>query len=253
MIRSFKLGLGALVTTMVLAVGGAQAFDVTAMTDKERAAFRAEIRAYLLDNPEVIFEAVDVYEKRQQAAQAGDDIALINAHAKALFDDGYSWVGGNPEGAFALVEFIDYRCGYCRRAHPEVAQLIESDGDIRLIVKELPILGEDSVRASRFAIAVRMEAGAEAYKSAHDRLITMRAGASNRALRALADDLDLDTATIFATMDSDVVSAEIRANRVLAQNLKINGTPAFVFETQMLRGYAPLDQMQGIVARVRAQ
>ena len=153
-----KQTLTALMAFLMLSAP-ALAFDMEAMSDSERTAFRAEIRAYLLDNPEVIMEAVAALEEAQNQAQAQSDIALVQANAADIFDDGYSWVGGNPDGDITLVEFLDYRCGYCRRAHGEVAQLLESDGNIRLIVKELPILGEQSLLASRFAIAAKQVAG----------------------------------------------------------------------------------------------
>ena len=131
----------------------AAAMDLKALTDEERALFRAEVRAYLMDNPQVIMEAVELLQAREAEQQAQADLNLVADNADALFNDGYSWVGGNPEGDITLVEFLDYRCGYCKRAHGEVAKLLESDGNIRLIVNELPILGEQAVIASRFAVA----------------------------------------------------------------------------------------------------
>ena len=84
---------------------------------------------------------IQLLEQKQQAATAETDRDLVAMHAKDIFDDGFSWVGGNPDGQFTVVEFLDYQCGYCRRAQPDVAELLGSDGDIRLIVKEMPILG----------------------------------------------------------------------------------------------------------------
>ena len=102
-------------------------------------------------------EAVQILEDRQAAQEAEAGAGMIATNAEALFDDGYSYIGGNPEGDVTLVEFLDYRCGYCKRAHPEVAELLAGDGNIRLIVKEFPILGEESTLSSRFAH--RREAG----------------------------------------------------------------------------------------------
>ncbi len=144
------------------------AFDMDAMTDAERDAFRAEIRAYLLDNPEVLMEAIAVLEERQASQQAQGDIDLVSVNAEAIFNDGYSWVGGNPDGDITVVEFMDYRCGYCKKAHPEVTELLGTDGNIRFIVKEFPILGDQSVLAARFAIAVKKVMGDDAYGRAHD-------------------------------------------------------------------------------------
>ncbi len=231
----------------------AQAFDLDNMTDQERAAFQGEIRTYLLENPEVIMEAVAVLEERQANQQAQADEALVKDNAEALFNDGGSFVGGNPEGDITLVEFMDYRCGYCRRAAPEVADLLEFDGNIRLIIKEFPILGEQSVLASRFAVAVLQTQGDAAYMNVHDTLMAFGGDITEPALRRIAGDLDLPADEIIAHMDSSDVASVIDANHDLGRRLGISGTPSFVMEDQMLRGYLPLDEMQRVAAELRAE
>jgi len=231
----------------------AQALDLDNLTEAERATLHAEIRAYLLDNPEVIMEAVAVLEERQAEGQAQADIDLVRANADAIFNDGHSWVGGNPEGDITLVEFMDYRCGYCRRAVDEVNGLLEEDGNIRFIVKEFPILGEDSVLASRFAIATQQVAGDEAYKSVHDALMAYNGTMNDTGFTRLADSLGLDANAIVAAMDSDAVSEVIAANHALGQRLQISGTPSFVMGEQMLRGFLPQDAMQSIADDIRTQ
>jgi len=229
----------------------AQASDLTQMTDAERTAFRAEVRAYLLDNPEVLAEAIDVLNQRQAEAAAQGDLALVQAHADALFNDAASWAGGNPEGDITLVEFTDYRCGYCRKAHDEVAELVKSDGNIRFVVKEFPILGEASIASARFAIAVRQIGGDAAYKAAHDALITLRGEPTLDALSRLATDLGLDATAVLDAMDSPDVSAVIAANHDLGNQMQISGTPTFVINGTMVRGYVPLDGMREIVRAQR--
>ena len=231
----------------------ASAFDITSMTEEERAAFQIEIRAYLLQNPGVIMEAVAALEETKAAQQAEADLNLVQANAPQIFDDGYSWVGGNPDGDITLVEFLDYRCGYCRRAHGEVAELLERDGNIRLIVKEFPILGEESLLASRFAISAKQAIGDTEYKMLNDALMTYDAEISETTLRRLSDTLGLDSNAIMTAMDSEAVTQEIMQTRALAQRLQISGTPTFVMQDQLLRGYLPLDQMQALVAETRTR
>lgn len=229
----------------------AQAFDLKDMSAAEREAFQAEIRAYLLENPEVIMEAVAVLEQRQAQEQAQADVDLVKANADALFTDDRSWTGGNPEGDITLVEFMDYRCGYCRRAFPEVETLVELDGNIRVIVKEFPILGEQSMLAARFAIATLQKAGDDAYKQVHDALMTFNGDITETALRRLGDGFGLEVETIIDHMDSDAVTDVIAANHALAQRMNISGTPSFVMGDQMLRGYVPLEAMQQIADDIR--
>lgn len=229
----------------------AAAMDLTELSDAERAQFRAEVRAYLMENPEVIMEAVDALREKEANAQAQADVDLVSVNAKAIFDDGYSWVGGNPDGDITLVEFLDYRCGYCKKAHDEVAKLLKKDGNIRLIVKEFPILGEQSVLASRFAVAVKQVAGDDSYKAMNDALMAFRGDVTPASLRRMASTFGLDMDAIEAVMDSDAVTQEIAETRALAQRLQITGTPTFVMKDELLRGYLPYDQMKALLDEKR--
>jgi protein-disulfide isomerase len=241
----------AVATTLGLALPAA-ALDLTAMTDAERAAFRDEVRAYLMDNPEVLMEAIGVLEDRQSADQAAADIAILRANADDLLANPTSWAGGNPDGDTTLVEFMDYRCGYCRRAHEDVNTLVETDGNLRYVIKEFPILGPDSLASSRFALSVRALAGDDAYKAAHNALIALEGPANPRALRGIAEAIGVDADAAIAGMEAPEVDAIIAANRALADRLGLNGTPSFVIHETMVRGYVPLDGMRQIVAGQRA-
>lgn len=231
----------------------AEGFDVTAMSETERDAFHAEVRAYVLSNPEIILEAVQLLEERQASTDATDDADLVAANAEAIFEGENDWVGGNPDGDVTLVEFADYRCGFCHRAYGDLMELLDRDDDLRFVVKELPILGPESERAARFAIAVLKEAGDDPYAAVHDALMTYQGGIDDEMLLGLADNMGLDTDAIATRMDSTAVDAVIEENRALAQRLGIQGTPGFVLEDRMMRGYLPLDAMEQVIAQVRAE
>ena len=222
------------------------------MTPAEKDAFRGEVRQYLLDNPEVILEAMDLLQARKAAAEQQADVDMVQANAAAIFKDAASWVGGNPQGSVTIVEFMDYRCTYCRKAYAEMEDLVKNDGDIRFVVKEFPILGDDSLISAKFAIAMRMVHGDDAYKAAHDALIALRGSPDAATLGRLAADLGYDAAEVMAKMESAEVSAVIQANRDLAGALNITGTPTFVIDATMLRGYLPEEDMQKIVDQARA-
>jgi len=245
-----------LLTAALLCLGlalPAQALDLDNLSDADRARLHEEIRAYLLENPEVIMEAVAVLEERQAASQAEADVQLVRANAEALFASPHDWSGGNPEGDVTLVEFMDYRCGYCRRAVSEVEGLLEDDGNIRLVLKEFPVLGEESVTAARFAIATKQVAGDDAYKAVHDALMAYNGTMNETGLTRLADTLGLDANAIVAEMNSDAVTEVIAANHALGQRLRISGTPSFVMEDRMLRGFVPQDAMQQVADEIRTQ
>jgi len=244
MIRALALALS-------LAALPAAAFDVEAMSPPEREAFGAEIRDYLLENPEVIVEAIGMLEAREAERQANSDADLIAANAEALFEDDHSFVGGNPDGDVTLVEFLDYRCGYCRQAHPIVGELLSSDGNIRLVVKEFPILGEASDRASRFAIATKLVEGDEAYAALHDALMTMRGEMGTGPLTRLVGEMGFDAAAIAERAASADVTRIIEANHALARQMGINGTPSFIVGDRVLRGFLPLEGMEAVVSEAR--
>ncbi|SDC89039.1 Protein-disulfide isomerase [Ruegeria marina] len=235
----------------MLLTGPSQALDLDTMSAEERAAFGAQVRAYLLENPQVIIEAINILEQRQAEAESQQDVKMIQVNSAEIFEDGYSWVGGNPDGDITLVEFMDYRCGYCRRAAPEVAKLLQEDGNIRFIVKEFPILGDASLQASRFAIATKIVAGDEAYGQVHDALMEFTGDVTDVTLARIGEGLALDVEAIKAEMNSDEVTRRIAETRALAQRLNISGTPSFVLETEMLRGFLPAEQMQQIVDALR--
>ncbi|MGP3723701.1 DsbA family protein [Cereibacter sphaeroides] len=240
--RLIPLGAAALAGALALAPAAR-----AEMSAAEREAFRAEVRAYLLENPEVLMEAFTALEQRQQLDQVNADLARLQDHSSEIYTDPASWAGGNLQGDITVVEFIDYRCGYCRKANAEVEELVASDGNIRFVLKEYPILGEESVLASRFAISVLQIAGPEPYKAVHDKLIAFRGDITTEALGRLADEMELDRAAILAHMDKDEVTAVIAANHKLAETLEISGTPTFVVDRTMVRGYVPLDGMRQIV------
>ena len=238
----------ALALTASTALGG----GLGTMTDAERTEFRAEVRQYLLDNPEVLTEAMQSLQKRQDMAAADQDQMVLSTHRDIIQNDPNSWVGGNPDGDITVVEFMDYRCGYCRKAYSEVADLVKSDGNIRFVVKEFPILGDDSIASSRFAIATRMLHGDEAYQKAHDELIALRGTPDADTLGRLAVKMGFDPQPLLAMMNDEKVTAIISANHALATQLNITGTPTFVIDQALLRGYLPEEDMRKIVEEQRA-
>lgn len=243
MILRTLIGITAMMMTSTVALAE--------MTPAEREAFRAEVRAFLLEEPEVLVEAMEVLQGQQEVQAAQRDLAMLRDNADLIYRDPNSWAGGNLEADLTIVEFVDYRCGYCRRAHDEVAELVQSDGNIRLVLKEFPILGPQSTLSSQFAIAVRQLHGDDAYKAAHDALIALRGDATPETLARLAADLGHDPAAIAARMAAPEVQAVIDTNHALGGLMEINGTPTFVIDETMVRGYVPLEGMRQIVAGQR--
>ena len=242
--------LAALTLAAVLGTPAA-ALDLSAMTPAEKAAFGEAVKTYLMENPEVLVEAINKLEERQQAAQADNDKVLVQTNADAIFNFAGDWVGGNPDGDITMVEFIDYKCTYCKKAYEVVDEVLKTDGKIRFVVKEFPILSEQSVLAARFAVATRMVAGDGAYEKVHNALMAVRGDITLDGLKRLAAEEKIDADAVIAKMNTEEVSAVLRTNAQLAERMAISGTPAFVVGGQLLRGYAPAEVMAQILAQER--
>ena len=251
LIKSFLKS--AALATFLTQANPVYALDLDAMSQEEKRQFGEQVREYLLENPEVLAEAIGILQERQQIAEQQQDVALISANIDNIQNDGFSWVGGNPEGDITLVEFLDYKCGYCRKAHSEVAELVKTDGNIRLVVKEYPILSEDSMTLSRVAVATLQSLGPDAYKKIYDLLIAHNGPVNDQAISFIANKAGLDAVTILQAMKAPSVDEQIEKTRQLGQTLQVSGTPTFIFNDQIIRGYVPLDDMKQVVADLRAQ
>jgi protein-disulfide isomerase len=232
---------------MLLAAAPVSAEGLTDLTDTERTLLQAEIRQYLLENPEIILEVIDLLEERRANQQATDDIALIQDNSERLFDDGFSYVGGNPEGTLTIVEFTDYQCGYCKRAHPDIKMLLEQQADVRFVVKEFPILGPASEVAARAALSVLKDEGEEVYHAFNDALMSFEGRLNDNVLDQVAEANGIDVGKMRETMESEEIKAQVAATLDLARAIRATGTPTFVIGEKILRGYLPLEDMTSIV------
>lgn len=229
------------------------AMDINNLTNADRKVLQKEIRRYILENPDIIFEAADIVRKREAALEVQEDEELIQSNFHEIFYDNYSYVGGNPDGDITIVEFVDYKCGYCRKAAELVRELIAKDDNIRFVVKEFPILGEASLVSSKFAIAVKNIGGPEKYKVAHDILLALTAEPTEIYLRRIAKELELNPEELFEAMQSDLVAQEIDQTGELAQKLQISGTPTFILGDQFLRGFVPLEILSKAIQSERTK
>lgn len=246
-----RLGRAAALITGL--VGGIAALPVaaaaqTATTDK--AAVEKIVRDYILANPEIITEALQLLQAKKKLAEAAADRQMLAANRAQLVSDPTSPVGGNAKGDVTVVEFFDYRCGVCKRVHPIVDQLVKTDPNIRRVYKEWPILGPNSVLAARAAIASRKQGK---YLAFHKVMMEANSGFSEDAIMAMAESVGIDAARLRRDMRSPETDAVIRKNYALAERLKLNGTPSFVIGDTLLRGGRDLESLRALVAEARAK
>ena len=201
----------------------------------DKAAIEKIVHDYIVANPEVVAEALQALEKKQADAQAAEQKALIARSGSLLFDSSRQVVLGNPKGDVTLVEFFDYNCGYCKRALPDMLALLDRDKNLRVVLKEFPVLGPGSVEAAKVAVAVGRVAP-EKYLDFHKRLLAGR-GEANRA-RALdaANSAGVDSTALDRSLADGEIGATLEEVYGLANGLGLNGTPSYVVGTKLIPG-----------------
>jgi len=212
------------------------------------------VRRVLAAQPELVLEAIQALQRRNARGEGGSGVAspdagqLIRSHAAALFEDPAAPVLGNPAGDVTIVEFFDYRCPYCKQAQPVMKALLAEDPAIRVVHKHLPILGPDSVIASRAALAVYRQGGYDEY---HDALMRSRGPFTKESVLTLAKDFGLDADRLEADMEDQALLTAMRGNIALAQDLNIRGTPSYVIGDALHFGAPTIDQLRRLVNEAR--
>lgn len=238
--------LCAAVATTTAFSGAAAAEE--ALTKAQQDAVRALVRDTLVNNPDILREAFAALQAQEEARQASQQAAAVQAHAKALYATATDPVLGNPKGDVTLVEFFDYRCGYCKAVMDTVMDVVESDGNVRFVLKEFPILGPESRIAARFALAAREQGK---YQPFHLALMAHRGAYSEQAIKTLAKDAGLDIDKLAKDAASPEIQAELEANHALAQALGINGTPAFAVGSVLMPGAVDADTLKQAISQAR--
>jgi len=249
LVRRLAVGAVMLFALAALAAGAARAEHKT--TTPEQADIEGAIHQYLLEHPEVIIEAVETLRQREQADRLANARDQIEQNREALLDDPTSPIAGNPEGDVTLVEFFDYHCGYCKRVLGDMLVLLDEDANLRVVYKEFPILGPQSVEAARVALAAHRQDPAK-YVDLHVAMMASRARLGEARALEMAREFGYDVDGLEADMNSDEVSAIIRDNTELARALGINGTPSFIIGDQLIPGAVDLETLKALIERARA-
>ncbi|GIL00076.1 MAG: DSBA oxidoreductase [Alphaproteobacteria bacterium] len=214
----------------------------------DQAEFEARIRAYLMEHPEVIVEALQELERRQQAATQAKQKQAISDFRDELTGQAGDPVAGNPAGAVTVVEFFDYRCPYCKAVAQDMIDTLTAEGDVRIVFKEFPILGPQSEQAARAALAARLQ---DKYLPFHQALMAHKGELDEAALFGIAEEVGLDVARLRTDMDSAEIDETISRNIKLANTLAIGGTPAFVVGETLVPGALDMDTLRKLVAEAR--
>jgi protein-disulfide isomerase len=219
-----------------------------AMTPERKQAFEKLIHDYLLEHPDVLIEALQAAEEKlkQQAEERAQQ--AIATRQKDLLGDPEAPVLGNPDGDVTLVEFFDYRCPYCKQVSPSLQALIKEDPKLRVVYKEFPVLGRESVFAARAALAARKQGK---YEPFHNALFALKGQLSDDVVLKTAGAVGLDVEKLKSDMGSPEIEAQIRRNHELAQALDIRGTPAFIVGSTLIPGAVDVATLRQKIAEAR--
>lgn len=228
----------------------ASAFAEDSMSDANKREVEAVVEDFILKNPEVLMRAIQTYQaKIQEEKRIKAKKNLVNLTAELNLNPG-SPVIGNPNGDITIVEFFDYRCGYCKRVFPTIQALLKEDGNIRYVLKELPILGSESLFASQAALAI-WDTTPEKYQSFHGALMASRGNLNSAKVLTIAENLNIDKDALRKNMKNNSVNDELNKNIELSERLNVTGTPAFIIGDQLYPGALSMDEIRKMVALAR--
>jgi protein-disulfide isomerase len=241
--------LAALIVGGLALIAPAGAADAPkAFSPEQEKAIREVVRDYLVNNPEVLVEAIQALQEKQQAADKNLRQQALADHRAELNEDPGSPVAGNPKGNVTVVEFFDYRCPYCKTVSERLFNTVKADGNVRYVLKEFPILGPESVFASKAALAAVKQGK---YLAFHQALMATRGALDQNAVLAVAKSVGLDVARLREDMDGPDIAKSLERNLKLAQALKIDGTPAFVIGNQVIPGAVSTEALKSVIDETR--
>lgn len=209
------------------------------------------IKEYLVNNPEVLVQAMDNLQKKQMEAESKRAKEGLSKNKDQIFGNKNAPQAGNPKGDVTVVEFFDYHCGYCKKIFPDIVKLIEEDKNVRVVFKELPIFGQKSNELSALALAVH-RVQPDKYFAFHSEMMKQSADKSPEGMNKLFKELGLDGDKVRKEAESDAVKQILADNQKLASELGIRGTPALIIGDQLIPGAIGLSDLKATVAKARS-
>ncbi len=244
---AFLLAFAALFTEPSIAQEKA-AQEKSSFTPAQREEMKTLVRDYLIKNPEVIAEAIEALQAKHEDEKEMRRDATIAMNKDALYNPKEQTILGNLQGDVTIVEFFDYNCGYCKSMFGDLIQTVKTDGKIKLVLKELPILGPNSVTATKAALASRNQ---RKYPEFHQALISYKGQINEEAIKAVAKGVGLNVDKLLEDMKDPTFEDVIEKNRDLARDMDVTGTPALLIGGTFVGGAIKKDKMQELIAQAR--
>jgi protein-disulfide isomerase len=245
--RGAALGLS---LVMVPALAAPPALAAAEFSAEQRQAIEAIVRDYLIKNPDVMLEVLEAAKEKIRNDAEAQRTAALAERRQEIFEDPNAPVVGNPQGNVTLVEFFDYRCPYCKQVAPAIESLLGEDKKLRIVYKEFPVLGPESVTASRAALAARKQGK---YEALHHTLMEMKGQINDAAIFNAAKSVGLDVEKMKHDMQAPEIDAMLQANQQLAAALDIHGTPGFVIGDEVVPGAVGIEALREMIAAARSE
>ena len=231
-----------------LAVAPLRSIGATEITPERRQAIEAIIHDYLMQNPDVLIEALRAAEDKANRDADAKAALVLKDRRDEVFDDPATPVGGNPQGDVTIVEFFDYRCPYCKQVQPALQKLLDEDHKLRFVYKEMPVLGAPSVTAAHAALAARLQGK---YETFHAAMMGTKGQITDEVVYQVAGSIGLDVDRLKRDMAAPEIDRALKANLALANALDIRGTPGFIIGEHIVPGAIDLDALKDLVAGAR--
>ena len=235
----------------LLSSASSSSIAAESFTEAQKTELGALIRDYLVKNPDIIQEALEELDRRQKTAEADQQKAALAAVGAKLNSADEGVVIGNPKGDVTLIEFFDYNCGYCKKSMIDIMGMIKADPKLRVILRDFPVLGPDSVEASLVALAARNQLSGDKYMDFHQQLLGSKGRVGKDRALDVAKGLGVDIDKLKKDIDAGEARKLVESTMRIADQLKIGGTPTFVVGDSMIVGSVGKEPIAGAVANVR--
>jgi len=236
---------------LLAAALSAPAAAQTQFNPAQRGEIESIIKDYLLKNPDVLREALVEMERRAKQDEESKRSAAVADLAPKIFNSRHQVVLGNPNGKIQIAEFFDYNCGYCKRAMADMMDIIKKNPDVRMVLKEFPVLGPGSVEAAQVAAALHQQFDGEKYLAFHQRLMSARGQVARAQALAAAKASGADMDKLEAALNSEAVKAGIQEVMQIADALSLTGTPSYVVGDEVVVGAVGQPTLQQKINNVR--
>ena len=244
--------------TRFLAVAGLALFTLFAaaparaeMSAAQKTEIQGVVKDYLMNNPDVLRDALAEMDKRQKDDEAAARKQAVSDAAPKIFNSPNQAVLGNPNGKVTLVEFFDYNCGFCKKSLDDIAKLVKEDSDLRLVIKDFPVLGPGSVEAAEIATALRKQFSGEKYWQYHYKLLGMKGQVGKAQALQVAKEMGADMARLDKDTAQPDTKASIQEVMTIADGLQLTGTPSFVLGDDVVVGAVGYDELKSKLNNVK--